>query len=412
MVRHLLHASFWSLLVWNSMLNTTESDDICADIHLDWIFLAFTIFLFLVAILALLGNVFIFCVLHQTRSLHPNVRLLLKNFALCAALVSLYVVGKSIYNLYIWLNGFLVVYRVNCGLIECQLLLILISMMLSIAAIGADRVINTIWQNRHADIDQPSSIAYLMLASCWLGSVLVVIPVAAIGYHDTSSIDYVCYCEGAYAAPTAFAYLICPTFVLLELSTVICYLFLYRHSCSTFMDFTINTTQHSLAQRYQMLSNVRTTIHLMPTILVHGLTYFALTTTVAYLGIAKRGHKDSTAAMHHMLFVLCATVSEAATHPFLLIARHEYLQKTALTRFPILKKIWCRNKQREANREISVIQRVNDGGQARRKHGLGVLQPANRVSPTVIEFRMKPEDHENILNCIWETKIEKPKRSM
>src|SRR5262249_45210606 len=155
------------------------------------------------------------------------------------------------------------------------------------------------------------------------------------------------------------------------------YLFVYQRSRSDYFNFTINTTQHSLANRHRIVNNIKTTVLLMPTVVMHGLIYAILSAAIAYYGIAYPDQGNATFGIDYVLVVNTIAILEAASHPVMLIVRHEHLTKAASKYLPFLK-IFIHN---EENHKVATLQSSQIG--ASTANGAGVNEnrfKRNKVS--------------------------------
>lgn len=385
-------------------MNSTFLDK-CTAIKLDWTFFVLNVFLLVLAIISAVGNAFICFILTKSHSLPSNVSLLLKNTALTIAGGAVCGVLRVACNFYIWSTDLIPVTRFLCTFLEMPAGLFVLAFSFSISGIGIDRLINTVSKDQRIDLDKPSLMGYAMLVSAWCVSFLSCTGTVVFGYFDPSASEVICYCNSILASPTAYSRVIAPVFLLMELFTVFCYLLVYKHSRSSFLSFTINTTQHSLAHRYQTMSNIKTTVLLMPTIVLHGLTYVALCAAISYLAVAVDGQPESLYAINFVMAVGVISLIEGLSHPIWLLARHEHILKAASNYVPFLKRfLETEDPNRKQLPAKHAARQREPENIIQRKPRLAVLPTSNKITAGVVSFHVKPEQNNDILAAIWATK--------
>lgn len=373
-----------------AMVNTTTAE--CpADLISNQEFLIGSATLLLVSVASFVGNVFILFLLSRCQTLHSNVRLLLKNFAFCTSLLSLYFFGRSIYQFYIWAVGPIPTTHFRCTAYEVLFDIVLVNITLSIMAIGIDRLASTIWRRTYVDYGAPTRAGYAMLIACWGISVTMSCGILLYSFLDHDGQKAICYCHSWLSLPLYFTYLACPAFTFLDVSTMVCYVYLYYESRSVYMKFDIYSTEHSLTERHQILSNMKTTALLMPSLIMHTSSYAVVTTAILIIRVTMDKYGEGTSYINCTLLFTNLVAVEAACHPLLFMTRCPSVAKVARRYLPS----WC--KRLSSRKRKTVIQR-------------GKTQPAPRFAlfhtskPHLVDFRVKPQLHDDILKAIWDTK--------
>lgn len=261
----------------------------------------------------------------------------------------------------------------------------------TISCIGLERVITTIWKKKFTDHERPSVLAYVMATMCWATGASSLFLSVLTTMNDNS---VMCYCFAALTTPPLVTYLIIPIYIMMEVWTILCYLYLYLRSRSSYLDFTINTTQHSLAERHQLLNNMETTTLLAPIMILHGFLYVGICCCVTYVRVAVT---DITTAANFAVIMLTIQGLETMLHPVLLLIKHKSIRKAAMNLFPFLKRFF----------RIDTVKPVKVASvKFSTSQGAGPSARASRapVAKGLVDFRVKPEDHDNILNTVWDSK--------
>lgn len=339
-------------------------------------------------------NSFTYYLLSRSRSLHSNVRLLLKNFLLSATIFSIAGFGRTTYNFYVSKHGLFAMSPFSCQMTEIPWDVCAIGSTHSISFIGIERIITTIWKRKFIDPEHPSQLAYVMVVASWVAGLVSSALLSASTYFVEGPL---CYCFVVTAIPPYAQYIIGPSYIAMEIVTISTFVFLYKYSRSTFLDFTINTTRHSLAERHQLLTNMETTLLLTPIMILHGVCYII---GVSAFIIGRTLVVDPATAATYYAALLTFFTAESAVHPIFLLTKHRKLREMAceicirLMKGQREAKVRTAEAQERESRAIKQFEPVV--ALSRRLHGRNV------ISPAVVEYRMRPEDNEQILNSLWE----------
>lgn len=258
----------------------------------------------------------------------------------------------------------------------------------SISMIGLERVITTIWKRKFFDHDRPSTIAHVMAFMIWASSSGMFFLNLALAYFDEKPL---CYCFGMFTIPAWMTFAFSPVFMIMEISTILCFLVLYYMSRSSYLDFTINTTRHCLAERHQLLSNMETSSLLAPVMINHGLVYSGVVISLSYTKLAV---DDFPTKIIIANVVLTVQALETVLHPILLLIKHKNMRRAALHYFPFLKRF-----EKSGGGETAVTRVKSIGADRIYKNGRA------GCSSGLVDFRVKPEDNDNILNTVWDSKM-------
>lgn len=168
-------------------------------------------------------------------------------------------------------------------------------------------------------------------------------------------------------------------YVCLEVTVVFVYWYVYHRNCTDYADFTINTARHNLHERFQMLNNVQTTRMLLPVVIVHALFFTIFLSTITFV----RSIYDESDLTHINLLLITfhLIVVEMIIQPILIIRRNEHLKKIAHELCPFLGIFWGKNTSCDSDKNECTI-----------------------AETAVIDYRMKPETHQDILDQIWSAK--------
>lgn len=378
-----------------------SNSSFCATVELDSAFLILSILILTVTVISFLLNSFTFHLLTRCHSFHSNVRLLLKNFTLSASFFSLALFGRNVYNFYVWRHGLFGMSGFACEVSEVAWDISAGSATHSISFIGVERLITTIWKHDYADTGRPSKLATTMAAACWGSGVGISSFMILTALFDANPI---CFCTAAGALPLYAQFIVCPVYTLLEASTVACFMFLYCHSRSAYLDFTVNTHQHSLAQRHQLMTNMETTLLLAPVMVVHGATYIVVLASFTFIRACV---DDLSLASDLSVATVLLMAVETVIHPVFLLTKHKKLQQVAVDCFPSLRHVLT------VREDDSVIPSGHLRQPANKKGPVALMRARasgkNIIAPSVVEFRVKPEDNDQILNNLWEKKPRSPR---
>lgn len=103
-----------------------------------------------------------------------------------------------IYNFWVWRNGLFQVSSFICGMAGVTWDMAFTSTTYSISFIGVERVVTTIWEKKYADFGSPSTIAYVMVAICWIGGISIAAIMLLAAFFNQ---DLLCYCDPVFALP-------------------------------------------------------------------------------------------------------------------------------------------------------------------------------------------------------------------
>lgn len=168
-------------------------------------------------------------------------------------------------------------------------------------------------------------------------------------------------------------------YVCLEVTIVFVYWYVYHRNCNDYANFTINTARHNLHERFQMLNNVQTTRMLLPVVIIHALFYTTFLSSITLI----RSIYDETALanVNLLLIIFHIIIVEMIIQPILIIRRNEHLKKVAHDICPKLALLW-------GERNVC----GND------------KQECTLADTTVVDYRIRPETHQDILDQIWSAK--------
>lgn len=380
----------------------------CSEIIPDYVFFTSTVWLFLSSIISIIGNAFVLLVLQKSHSLHSNVRLLLKNFTFASCLLSVSLLSKSVYHVYVWQYGFFPMTPAQCGFFELLWDLGSSTAAFSVVCIGIERMRSTVWKRTFADFDRPSAEAYCLLGACWANGILTPLLLILLSALAQPAQKRLCYCHVVFSTPPYFMYLLVPAYTALETMTLIFYMILYRHSKAEFTNFTINTTRHSLAQRYQMLNNINTIVLLMPTIIIHGACYVFVTAALTYL-ISMVGEEQNldSKVINYVSLLTNMFSTEPVLQAVLLIVGNRSYRKIALGFFPKLRDRLNGNRIADVGGVPAVATlpfRNSDERKQAKSRRTYTIGGSNGGSRGIVEFRMGPEVNDDILKSIWNAK--------
>lgn len=331
-------------------------------------------------------------------------KLLLINCTVAGIIKSAYFVVRSVYNFCLLQYGFInmAIERRICETVEIPYAVSTLALLLSMIFIGFERLWST-WKKNLPQAENIGCVRVWIQVLIWVSSVslyaLMIIIDPEPGTKKT------CYCY--------YPMLLSPdgttihqTFIIGTQSlNMVIYFIVFWCNKKQLFEFTLNAARHNLTERFVMWSNVKATKMLIPASISHAFTYDFV---ILFSFSARKIFPDITpdASLCVTGFTFCILCLDTMLHPILCLRYNESLRDIAIQRYPkislfigkpkgVLEKSFD-NKTDDRNCEMKVVDNK--------------LPPTDRKSKqyqmstgtkTIIEYRVKPEHHQDILNDMW-----------
>lgn len=357
----------------------------------------------------ILNYIFLKVLLSSGGHLPLNTKLLLIHCTIAAIGKSFGFVFETIYHICLLTLGFeaLAMNRVLCIIIQIPYAISSIALLSGMIFIGFERLWST-WNKNLSDIESTSWRIIFAQIMVWFGSFVIY---ALEMLVDQDLVQHtVCYCYFPIIMSPAAGVFTNVIFIGTQTLNIVIYFFVYCKNKNVLFQFTMNTAQHSLSERFVMWSNVKASKMLLPISLVDAITYDII--IIINYSLRSTYSKLTDGYLNITLFNHCVLICDTVLQPILLLRYNNALKDIAQTTYPKLYRIFGAEKP-----ELNVHQQMQLSGpksivsvrEQRSTNSNAGNTAKNSVGPStclgdknIVDFRIRPEHHQDMLKQMWE----------
>lgn len=358
-----------------------------------------------------------------------NTKLLLIHGCIAAIMKSFSFILQSIYNFYLIGIGFeqSSMNRKTCIIISLPYAISTIALLNSMVFIGIERLRSTVNKNL-SNIEIVgwriiSAQALIWIASCCVYALTMLL-------EQEKALSTVCYCYFPMIMSSSAAILNNALFIGTQTLNMLIFCFVYWKNKKVLFEFTMNTARHSLSERFVMWANVKASKMLIPNSIVHAFTYDIVITTNYLLRSSFPRLTDDYLCIQLFLFIMLCT--DTMLHPILCLRFNFSLQEIAASFYPKLSYIIgyrrtfeeakvendtdSKNVHHKQSKDVNLLPHPHQHSSLHVANVQYSLPPSKSQHSSlgakkIVEFRVAPEHHQDLLKQMWETSDGKRKNS-
>lgn len=345
----------------------------------------------------LMNGMYVKVLLNCGGHLPRNTKLLLINCSFASLFKSMYFgFYFPLYNFFLGIFGFdtLVVSRSTCLVISSLYGISAYVLPISVTFIACERLYST-WKKNLAQVDRISADIVAAQVAVWTIGILVYV---AVMFLDTDVSKTVCYCYFPMLIGPSGGVMTNTVLIGTQSINVILYAYIYWKNKQNLFEFTLNTARYSLSERFVMWASVQTTLMLLPVSLLHASTTVIVTVSNRLLREAYN-YKVTSEYLCATIGVLCLMAVDSLGHPLLCLKFSKALQEIAAKFYP---KIFC--CIRKSDVEDLTVNTVATSVRQKNFYPVTNVHRSHFNRP-IIEFRIKPEQHRDMLIEMWNKDI-------
>lgn len=365
--------------------------------------------MFLGAVSVILNGVCIKILFNCGGHLPMTIKFLLINTSFAALGKSLYLgFFYPLYNYVLLIHGFdaMSMSRTTCIIISTLYGISAYGLPISVMFIGCERLYST-WKKNLAQVERMTVGLINAQLSIWVISALVYVCVTTTDSQFTAK--SICYCYYPMILGPGGGVLTNVVLVGTQSVNVVIYAFIYWKNRQNLFEFTLNTARYSLSERFIMWANIKTTLMLLPVSLLHALSNSIVTITNRLLR-ESFNYKVNDEYLCATLGIFCFMTIDTLGHPILCLKFNSSLKKIA-AKFYVQLCCFCNKKTAKAVK-IHPLNTVAASVHLIRQRSFNpVVNVRQSFNRPIIEYRIKPEEHQDILLEMWHKDDRKKRNS-
>lgn len=313
-----------------------------------------------------------------------NVKLLMIHCTLAGGIKSFCLLIKSFYNFALlgFVSGVVIERKVCIGL-ELPYAISMNALVLSMMFIGIERLWATFKQNNLTHHEAVGWHVILAQSLIWIISMATFLSITTT--DDAHMPKRSCYCfYMMLCSPLASSINRFLFIVALSLVILINCLVHWKNKRQLF-DFTLNTARYSLSRRFIMWSNVKATRMLLPTSIIHAISYSVIIVFMMFQSPDFKSGMTSD-SLTNMVAVQCLLLVDAMIHPVFCLFCSNELKIIFWNTFPVMAKLLRRNGA------------VAD--QSQQQTVTGDLK--SNGTKVIVQYRVNPEMQQDLLQQMWD----------
>lgn len=321
------------------------------------------------------------------------------------------------YNFVLLIFGFdaLSVTKNTCIIIAAIFATATYAIPVSMLFIGCERLYST-WKKNLAQVERMTAKLIIAQTFIWITAILIYITII---YADNLPAKPMCYCHLPMLIGPNGGVVSNVVLIGTQSLNVVIYGFIYWKNKMNLFQFTINTARYSLTERFVMWANINTTLMLLPMSLLHAFTY----STVTVASRVAREAFNFTVTDNYLCVIIglgCFMCLDTLGHPLLCLKFGRKLGEIAAKLYPKFGCFFARSNtvdivQDRKDLKCEAINTVSKTFHRTRQNTQNTLTPVSNAQRShfrpVTEYRIKPEEHQDILLDMW-NKDDKKKKNM
>uniref|UniRef100_A0A915KJA9 G-protein coupled receptors family 1 profile domain-containing protein n=1 Tax=Romanomermis culicivorax TaxID=13658 RepID=A0A915KJA9_ROMCU len=329
---------------------TVDDQNQCQKTQPDGLFFAVTLSLLFVCLVALTVSVTLLMVVSKVNLLHTNVKYLLQQSNMGAALASFSLFAKGVYNLFVgYRSG--QISKFYCLLLSTPYAISSQAFVSFLVAVGWERLWATIKRN-DKDLKRPSKGVKILSVCLWsMSSFLNLNYLFSYGAQDADSLQNsqnsseqqstVCYCDTIFVTGVSVSGIV-GYFLVFNVGSILIYWYVYKTNLFRYESFGINHAQHNLQERFQTSNNMRATRMLLPFVISQAFVGTLVGGAYSWLIYTLKEddlHDPPIKYVNFLSSLYILTGLDYSLTPFLWIKYDDCLKTAAFKSLPILSKM-------------------------------------------------------------------------
>lgn len=362
-------------------VSSLSSNNTCFGLHRNGLYVFATLLYTVLSTVSLYMSIVVFWIVHRCVLFHPNVKLLMRTVSLCLALIAVctffkgcYYIAQTVFSFHA--NG---IGNLMCLLIETPTAILLNVFVVALFAIGVDRFLATLnysWRHKIEQDETSTVVMKCFVVLLWFNGLVTQSIYVHKSFRSPSAEYALCFCSMVFL--TGYQNLITFTLITLtiKLLTLALFGYVFYISKTLYLKFSINTAAHNLQERFQLSNTIKATTTLLPFLITHAvfnscflIIFFILTQTGAI-------KNDVSGINLTICFYIVASI-DITFAPFWWIKYNDNLKYLAVKHFSVMKYLM---KKPMLNSKC------------------------NKIYSYKVDYRVKPEEANDILQVIWSTK--------